>query len=783
MSRRWRSPLFEVLTVAVSWGMAQPAIPAETPAGTISNGNFDNRYINVWAVRINGTEIEPFARVLQIEGGGPLLTRNVFAAARLKLPTGKAVHVGHEDFFPVDGIDGGTASFDLASQTLTITVPASGFLTQTVDLSPNPGHARSTSETGAFLNYDFNYTHNALGNQFSVLTETVFFSPLGALSNRYVARNTNMLGNAASYRLDTQFVREIPESMAELVVGDSLSAGSSIGRQLHFGGVQWRRRFAIRPDYQILPLPVLSGVASAPSLVDIYVDNILRARQPVDAGPFALNNLPLLSGQGNIRLVVNDVLGRQQVISQPYVLSPLLLKTGTTDFSYEAGFERLGFGTPWSRYRQAFVAGTHRTGMETGTLEWHGEAAAAKQVVGMSYAAPLRLHLFSTGGSISRSARGSGQFGYLQLERVTSAYSYSTRVQKANRRFNQLGVADDGFEPTLQWQAQASKTLGTRASLSAGLLERRVPQQPDLRVLNAAFNSTLPHKGFVSIGISKLLSLDNAWSINAGMFFSIGADRFTQINMFRQGKSQSATFDLQQVAPPERGWGYRFRKTMLDNQSTDIGVNYNTDTGQYAASASRQGGQQTVQIQARAGVATLGGHVLSSRWIENSFAMLEVPIEAPVDIYANNRKVGQTRKGVGMISQLVPHVANRVYLDDMTLPVEVSLDLEQKSVVPPSRAGLLLKFDAVVDEGAVIELVDAKNLALPPGTSVRYGSQENTLTTEVGLRGLVYLPRAIFPLQLQAFPDHQSCRVSIDKPVNMLPLSRIGPVVCQAQVP
>ncbi len=222
---------------------------------------------------------------------------------------------------------------------------------------------------------------------------------------------------------------------------------------------------------------------------------------------------------------------------------------------------------------------------------------------------------------------------------------------------------------------------------------------------------------------------------------------------------------------------------MLSEQGSDIGVNYNNETGQYIASASRQAGQNTLQLQGRGGVATLGGHLLLSRWIESSFAVVEVPIDAPVDIYANNRKIGQTRNGVGLVSQLVPHVANRVYLDDMTLPVNVSLDLEQKAIVPPSRAGLLLKFSAVIDEGAVIELVDEQNLALPPGTSISYGEKESALTTEVGLRGVVYLPRASFPLQLKAFRNNHSCSVRIEKPVNMPPLSRIGPIVCQLVAP
>ena len=93
-------------------------------------------------------------------------------------------------------------------------------------------------------------------------------------------------------------------------------------------------------------------------MVDIYVDNILRLKQPVDTGPFTINNLPVYAGQGNVQMVVHDVLGRQQVYTQGYITSAQLLRQGSKDVSYEAGALRNNFGSKDSDYGRVFSSGT-----------------------------------------------------------------------------------------------------------------------------------------------------------------------------------------------------------------------------------------------------------------------------------------------------------------------------------------------------------------------------------------------------------------------------------------
>lgn len=76
-------------------------------------------------------------------------------------------------------------------------------------------------------------------------------------------------------------------------------------------------------------MPAVAGEAILPSTVDVFVNNLLQMRTEVPAGPFSLTNLPVMTGQGEARIVVRDLMGREQVINLPFYVTPQLLSRGT----------------------------------------------------------------------------------------------------------------------------------------------------------------------------------------------------------------------------------------------------------------------------------------------------------------------------------------------------------------------------------------------------------------------------------------------------------------------
>ena len=66
--------------------------------------------------------------------------------------------------------------------------------------------------------------------------------------------------------------------------------------------MQYARNFAVQPGYLTMPLPIASGTAAVPSVVDVYVNNTLQGQQQVAPGPFELSNVPVPSGNGTVAI-------------------------------------------------------------------------------------------------------------------------------------------------------------------------------------------------------------------------------------------------------------------------------------------------------------------------------------------------------------------------------------------------------------------------------------------------------------------------------------------------
>ena len=218
------------------------------------------------------------------------------------------------------------------------------------------------------LTYEFNSDRQELTIQAQpksfLLTHTEGTVELGLFTAAGVGTSTalarNLTTQAQAVRLESTWTYDRPEKLSSYRLGDCINKSGNWGRPTRFGGIQWATHFATQPGYITFPLYALRGEAALPSTVDIYVNNNLRTRQEVPTGPFEIVNVPMVTGQGEIQLVVRDYLGRETLITQPYYVSPTLLKKGLHDFSYELGSIRQNFALESASYGPTFASLTHR---------------------------------------------------------------------------------------------------------------------------------------------------------------------------------------------------------------------------------------------------------------------------------------------------------------------------------------------------------------------------------------------------------------------------------------
>ncbi len=71
----------------------------------------------------------------------------------------------------------------------------------------------------------------------------------------------------------------------------------------------------------------------------------------------------MLTGAGQLQVVVTDALGREQVMVQPYYSGTALLRQGLDEFSFELGSARQDYGSSSFAYGDVLGAATFRRGL------------------------------------------------------------------------------------------------------------------------------------------------------------------------------------------------------------------------------------------------------------------------------------------------------------------------------------------------------------------------------------------------------------------------------------
>jgi len=729
-------------------------------------------------VRVNGIAVSDSEPVLELEPRRLFVPTGIFRLGRLRLPAERPTHVSAVglDYYPLDSIAGVHYAVDPGTQTLDITVPASAFTGTLVDGLDNVRTVATRPDPGLFLNHDFQILHSGSQKTLSGLLEAGFFSRLGVLTAQYAG--ADLLYHFRPVRLSTQFFHDYPQSMTTLTIGDSFSAVSPWARTVAYAGVRFASKFATQPSFIPAPLPALAGQASQPSTVDVYVDNVKRLSQPVAAGPFAIQNVPVISGQGEIRMVVTDVLGRQQVISESYIRASNLLRAGVSDFTYEAGTLRLNYGIKSNAYRSFFADATYRRGItDTFTVESRAETQIGTETVGLgAIYALLNVGVLRGGLAASLDGGRAGQLLYVGYSRSQRTFGFATQMQMASENFRQVGLDDEQKATQLLFQAQISKSAGRLGTVAAGYLRRDGRTESNVQALTASLNLRL-RRAFLNIGGTYSLLSPRPYGLTVSLLLPLGERTIVMASGDSSPTARDASVEVSRSIPLGPGYGYRVRTSDLDDRKQEAAFYYQNNSGYYGVEA-QQGNSTSVRLLERGSFVLLHRHLLLSRWLTDSFGVVEVPHAKGIPVYVNNQELAKTNgRGWALLPWLVAYNRNSIRLDDSALPVDVTVDLEERMVVPMARSAVFIRYRPATVGGATLVLQSAAGRALPQGALVTVNA--NPAAYEVQLRGEVFVIDIQYPARIHAAWEGGKCEVRIASPPANTPVPKIGPLTCK----
>ena len=716
----------------------------------------------------------------------------VFAGAedlrrwRMRLPDTNPLTLYGEDFYALDALEGLTYRLDESTQTLAMQVPPGLFDATRLAGKEVKFSAPTPASLGGFLNYDVTANHTQGQTKTNGLLELGSFGSWGTAQTRILALDLG--GQASAIRLDTTWTRDQPMQLASLRFGDAISGTSSWGGAVRFGGAQWATNFSVQPGFVTFPLPGISGEAALPSTVYLYVDSALRMRRQVPSGPFSIEDLPVPNGRGDARLVVRDILGREQIITQPFNTNSQLLKQGLHDYSYEVGFVRRNFGIDSNNYGRPVVVGTHRLGLtEQFTGEVHGELLGNQQTVGLGGVLMLpAVGVLSGSFAASHSDRGVGGFLGLGFQLQSRSFSFGMNTQIASQRFVKLGMQPEQLAPRQTSQAFVSLATTDYGAFSARFTHQAFRDKEDNAIVSGSYARKIGSLGNLSMSVMRFLSGDaeTVFSLN----FSMLLGNRTSANISTSAKSgrEQAQLQLGRSVPAGSGVGYRLIAGAGDSDARQAELNMQNQVGSYSLGASQTNGQTSFRGSANGGIAFLGGSAFLSRRITDSFAVVKVPGYSGVGVYRDNQLVARTdANGSALLPRLRPYQKNTVRIEQADLPFDAQIDAVQLDAVPNLRSGLLLKFPIKRSRGALLTVVLENGEPLPAGALAQIigDSVDENGVFPAGIGGELYLTGLAMSNRLRVTWLERSCEFMLPFPESTEPLPYLGTYTCTRVAP
>lgn len=710
-------------------------------------------------------------------------------------PAHAAVTVRGESWYALDAVPGFEAVINEAEQRVDMVFSAGAFSATRLTRVGAERIQVSPVEPAVFLNYDLNADHAALRGQPSrqalgALAEVGLATSWGVLASSYSGQNLATGGPApgerAWQRLETTFTRDFMDGGTTLRLGDLSSRGGIVGRSVYFGGLQWSRNFALQPGFITQPIPALAGSSNAPSTVELYINNVLRQTTTVPTGPFSLDNVPVLTGAGNMRLVVRDILGRETVIEQPFFSHGTLLETGLSDWSVEVGALRRDLGLPTASYAESFASGVFRQGLSktlTGELRASGTRGHQEASIAIGQALLPQPVLLQAGLGASRTALGRGGTWLANLDWSGTYSGASMHIEGTTPGYRSLGQ-DLNVPPT-----RRQRTLNYRiGSLDWGSLGFSIAHSTagDGSVFTAAslgYNARIGERANVGINLSGLTGPSSGRSI--GLTFNLPLDPLNQVssNATRQAGAWDASVQFDRRPPQMDDWGWSLLTAERGETTFLEGGAYNDSRfGVLRLNASVAKAQTNLRAGLQGALVWIDGSVFASRRVNQAFALVEVAGFG--DVGVGSASPFETRtfaSGRALVTQLVPYRLNPIRLNANDLPVSAELDSLEMTTVPTARSAVKVSFVVRTGRAALLRIEFDDGQPAPAGAEVRVSNDPEI--NYVARRGEVFITRLPESSTVELSWKERRCTLKVSLPPGQADdITRVGPLVCRGVV-
>jgi outer membrane usher protein len=718
---------------------------------------------------------------------------DAFEEWRVQLnPDTQSVSYKGQNYWPLDTVPGYQGKFNAAEQSLDVLFSPSVFSSTRLTQEANKKPVLSAVLPSAFFNYDLNYARSELRAaptivDLGMLGEVGISNGWGLLTNSFSARNLTrsaVLGAPSRLtRLETTFTRDFSGQNKTLRLGDSVTRTGLLGRNVYFGGIQFGSNFALTPGFVSQPKPVLTGISAAPSTVELYINDVLRQTSTVPTGPFAIDNLPTLSGNGDARIVVRDQLGRETVITQSFFTNGRLLAPGLEDWGVEAGRLREDLGIANAKYGSAFASGIWRRGFNSSlTLEGRTELTRNLRTLQAGAIAGLPFELLGnaavTGSHLNNVGRGMQWLLGLEYSGLRSSTFF--QAQGASKDFRQLGQPADASPTKSQLAANWTYSLPNQGTLGIGYAS--VSRYDSRRVdsFNASYSLRFNNQVSLNLIANRVLGQVRAASLGVNLTFLFERNRSATVTTNSRSGVNDVYATVSQNPDLENPLGMRALVGQLQNQERqEGGLFYRGQRGVVTADVSRNPNQTAVRLGVNGGVVLADGHVFATQRLTDSFALVEVKDYGNIGVGLGSHVQTQTdASGVGVVMRLTPYMSNQIRLNATELPINAEITSLEQYAVPAYRSAVKVIFPVRSGRGALLNIVLDDGDVAPAGATAQIDGDKEEFY--VARRGEAFVTGLQTKNRVTLSWNGQRCTFEVSLPEETRDeFPRIGPLACQ----
>ena len=732
-------------------------------------------------LRVNGSSLGTAFVLIRhkhiLIDAGALKRAQLPVAASAELMVGKVAFVDLTDYAKA-----GTIHLDSAAGRLTLDLPAKTFAGQNLELNSHAALLRPLTVPSAFVNYAFNA--GTLSDQTSAYLDAGFAFGQGLLRD-----NPSWDATQGFSRGLTRFEYDDASHLRRLTLGDQYAYSTDgLGGSVLMGGIGVVRAFDLDPYLITFPQPTINGLLQAPGTLDIYKNGVLVGQREVAAGPFNLAGLGLGPGANNVSVVIHDPFGGTRTLQQNFYGANQVLAQGLSDYAFQAGVERTStLVNSYESGRGVLLLRQNHGFTDSLTAGYRAEAENGLVNAGSSLSLRLPVGYLSTAlaSSLDDGRKGHGSsFAYQFSDRVVSfgagLQTYSSGYARigddllsASTRPRRVSYVNASWSPSSFFSLQAS--AGDIRYVS-GLRQRNVG-------LNGAFN--LPAGMSLLIGVNRQLNSpgDDDHQLTANLVIPLGMSS-VGFNAGRDGSSGSTYgFSAQRSVPPDNGWGYSANMQNGGAGAADLAQReYQGRDGLLQLTGQRFGGQSSGNLLVSGSVIALDDHLYFGRALQSGYAVVQTPGMANVEITHENQPMGKTDvNGNLLVNNLLPYQANKLGIDQNSVPVEYQIDATQQTTSVPRMGGVVVGF-------GVHALHAVRGTLTLNGKNIHYGSATlahdgTTLKTLIGLDGSFYfsdLSAGSYVLKARAMEGEMDCPFNV--PARTRPFTRLGAVKCVAAI-